>query len=207
MRRSCRALRLIVLLCGVAGCHPVHAPAAPQPASSQASRSRQAPLRTRSLHASQPTSQPIKRAVPDEPQPGDPSPNAPSPAEPQPGGAEPPATDELDGFATWYGSDWHGKPTASGDRFNKHKMTAAHRTLPLGSKIRVTNMANGRSVELVVNDRGPYGKRRERIVDVSEAAARQLRFINAGVCPVHIDVLWRPAKSTRHFGKKRKRKA
>lgn len=116
-------------------------------------------------------------------------------------------TDELDGFATWYGSDWHGKPTASGDRFNKHKMTAAHRTLPLGSKIRVTNTANGRSVELVVNDRGPYGKRRERIVDVSEAAARQLRFINAGVCPVHIDVLWRPAKSIRHFGKKRKRKA
>ena len=67
------------------------------------------------------------------------------------------------------------------------KLTAAHRTLPLGTRVRVTNTRNGRSVEVRINDRGPYG--RGRIIDVSEAAARQLGMIDAGVVPVTIEVL------------------
>ncbi len=109
------------------------------------------------------------------------------------------------GFATWYGDDWHGKATASGERFNKHKLTAAHRTLPLGTRVRVTNTRNGRWVEVRINDRGPYGKRRERILDVAEVAAKRLDFINAGVCPVRIEVLWLPPSKTKAAKKQKAR--
>ena len=102
--------------------------------------------------------------------------------------------------------DWHGKATASGERFNKHKLTAAHRSLPLGAKVRVTNTRNGRSVEVRINDRGPYGRRRERIIDVAEAAAKRLDFINAGVCPVRIEVLWLPPPKAKRHSKKKKAK-
>lgn len=93
-----------------------------------------------------------------------------------------------DGYATWYGGELHGGPTASGERFNKNAMTAAHRTLPLQTRVRVINKKNGRSVVLRINDRGPYGKR-SRIIDVSEAAARQLDMIDAGVVPVRVEVI------------------
>jgi rare lipoprotein A len=92
------------------------------------------------------------------------------------------------GYATWYGGGHHGGPTASGERFNKNALTAAHRTLPMGTRVRVTNERNGRSVVVRINDRGPYGKR-TRIIDVSEAAARQLGMIEAGVVPVRVEVL------------------
>jgi len=92
------------------------------------------------------------------------------------------------GLATFYGDEQHGGPTASGERFDKHKMTAAHRTLPMGTRVRVTNTRNGRSVEVRINDRGPYGNR-QRIIDVSEAAARRLDMIDAGVVPVTVEVL------------------
>jgi len=91
------------------------------------------------------------------------------------------------GMATFYG-DEQGTQTASGERFDKRKMTAAHRTLPFGTRVRVTNTKNGRSVEVRINDRGPFGKR-TRIIDVSEAAARQLGMIDAGVVPVTIEVV------------------
>lgn len=93
------------------------------------------------------------------------------------------------GFATWYGGNHHGGPTASGERYNMHAMTAAHRTLKMNTRVRVTNKKNGRSVVLRINDRGPYGKRRERIIDVSQAAAKQLDMIEAGVVPVVVEVL------------------
>ena len=93
-----------------------------------------------------------------------------------------------DGYATWYGGSLHGGPTASGERFDKNAMTAAHRTLPLGTMVRVTNKANGRTVELRINDRGPYGNK-SRIIDVSEGAARRLDMIDAGVVPVRVEVL------------------
>jgi len=95
------------------------------------------------------------------------------------------------GYATWYGGGHHGGPTASGERYNKNAMTAAHRNLPMNTRVRVTNTKNGRSVVLRINDRGPYGKRRERIIDVSEAAAEKLDMIDAGVVPVTVEILGR----------------
>jgi rare lipoprotein A len=92
------------------------------------------------------------------------------------------------GMATFYGIEQHGGPTASGERFDRNKLTAAHRTLPMGTRVRVTNTRNGRSVEVRINDRGPYGNR-NRIIDVSEAAARRLDMIDAGVVPVIVEVL------------------
>jgi len=88
------------------------------------------------------------------------------------------------GNASWYGE---AQMTASGERFNKHALTAAHRTLPLGTRVRVTNTRNGRSVTVRINDRGPYGK--GRIIDLSEAAAKQLDMIEAGVVPVTLEVV------------------
>jgi len=88
------------------------------------------------------------------------------------------------GYASWYNEP---QKTASGERFNKNAMTAAHRTLPMGTRVRVTNTRNGRSVVVRINDRGPYGK--GRIIDLSEAAARQLGMIDAGVAPVQLEVL------------------
>lgn len=93
------------------------------------------------------------------------------------------------GYATWYGGNHHGGPTASGERYNMHAMTAAHRTLKMNTRVRVTNTRNGRSVVVRINDRGPYGKKRERIIDVSQAAARRLDMIEAGVVPVRVEVL------------------
>jgi len=94
------------------------------------------------------------------------------------------------GKASWYGGRLHGRKTASGERFNKDAMTAAHRTLPFGSRVRVTNLANGRTVVVRINDRGPFG--RGRIIDLSEAAARALQMIRSGVVRVVVEVLSRP---------------
>lgn len=95
----------------------------------------------------------------------------------------------LRGKAVYYGGKWHGRKTASGERFDKNAMTAAHRKLPLGTRVRVTNLANGRSVVLRINDRGPWGKDRSRIIDVSEGAARKLDFIRQGWTRVTIEIL------------------
>ena len=92
-----------------------------------------------------------------------------------------------EGLATWYGRNHHGGPTASGERFNMHAMTAAHRTLPFGTMVRVEDLKTGRSVVVRINDRGPYG--RGRIIDVSEAAARELGIIDRGIAKVRIVVL------------------
>jgi len=93
------------------------------------------------------------------------------------------------GVASFYGYDGSGTQTASGQRFNPEGMTAAHRSLPFGTKVRVTNTHNGRSVVLRINDRGPYI--RGRIIDVSAGAARILGMMGSGVAPVHIEVLGR----------------
>jgi rare lipoprotein A len=92
-----------------------------------------------------------------------------------------------EGKASWYGREQHGHLTASGERFNMYELTAAHRTLRMGSRVRVINLRNGRSVVVRINDRGPYS--RGRIIDVSAAAARQLDMMNSGVVPVRIEVL------------------
>lgn len=112
--------------------------------------------------------------------------------------------DVLHGRAVWYGGGHHGGPTASGERFDKHAMTAAHRDLPLGTKVRVTNKRNGKSVTLRINDRGPYGKDRRRIIDVSEGAAAILDFIDAGWTEVKIEVLERPPPKPKKKKKKKR---
>ncbi|NDD31501.1 MAG: septal ring lytic transglycosylase RlpA family protein [Proteobacteria bacterium] len=88
------------------------------------------------------------------------------------------------GVASWYGPGFDGLPTASGERFNRRALTAAHRTLPLGSRAQIINLGNGRSVDVVVNDRGPYVG--GRIIDVSQGAAEQLGFVGAGTARVEI---------------------
>ena len=100
----------------------------------------------------------------------------------------------LRGKASWYGRYHHGGATASGERFDMHAFTAAHRTLRFGSIVRVINQKNGRSVVVRINDRGPFGKDRSRIIDLSEAAARKLDMIRAGVVPVVIEVLEEPPR-------------
>jgi rare lipoprotein A len=97
------------------------------------------------------------------------------------------ATKSEVGRASWYGGRFHGRRTASGEVFNQNAMVAAHRTLKLDSRVRVTNLANGRSVVVRVIDRGP--RSRGKIIDVSRAAAKQLGFLKAGTAPVRIDVL------------------
>lgn len=95
------------------------------------------------------------------------------------------------GLASFYGPGFHGEETANGEIFNQRAMTAAHRTLPLGTVVRVTNLENGRSVVVRINDRGPYGRnyRRGTIIDVSKGAAERLRFIRKGLVRVKVEVL------------------
>jgi rare lipoprotein A len=89
------------------------------------------------------------------------------------------------GYASWYGGESNGKSTASGGRFNKDELTAAHRTLPLESKVLVTNMANGRSVTVRITDRGP--SRQGRIIDLSQSAAEELGMRSSGLARVHVE--------------------
>ena len=89
------------------------------------------------------------------------------------------------GTASWYGAAFAGRPTASGEIFDPKKLTAAHRTLPLGAVVQVTNLRNGRSVLVQINDRGPF--KPGRILDCSEGAARALGFRGRGVAEVAID--------------------
>jgi rare lipoprotein A len=88
------------------------------------------------------------------------------------------------GVGSYYGPKFHGKKTASGEKFNQNAMTAAHKTLPFGTRLKVTNVSNKRSVVVRVNDRGPFI--RGRIVDVSTIAARQLGIVGRGVARVRI---------------------
>lgn len=90
----------------------------------------------------------------------------------------------AEGGASWYGADFRGSRTASGERFDPEALTAAHRSLPFGTCLKVENLANGRSVEVRVNDRGPFAA--GRIIDLSEAAARALGFVREGVARVRL---------------------
>jgi len=98
------------------------------------------------------------------------------------------------GLASYYGPGFHGEATASGEIFNMYEMVAAHRSLPLGSVVRVTNLKNSRRVTLRVIDRGPYGRnyRKGTIIDVSKGAAHRLGFIRDGLVPVRVEVLKLP---------------
>lgn len=91
------------------------------------------------------------------------------------------------GIASWYGREFHGRRTASGRRFDMHALTAAHKTLPFGTKVRVTNLENNRSVVVTITDRGPFVK--GRIVDLSMRAAEVLGFKRKGKAKVRVEVV------------------
>ncbi len=90
------------------------------------------------------------------------------------------------GIASWYGSDFHGKPTSSGEIYDMYQLTCAHNTFPLGTTVMVTNLENGKSLELKVNDRGPFVK--DRIIDLSYAAAKILGMWEKGTAYVKVEV-------------------
>ena len=96
------------------------------------------------------------------------------------------------GTASWYGEDFHAKYTANGEDYNMHTLTAAHRTLPLPSIVRVTNLENGRSLVLRVNDRGPFAK--NRIIDISKRGAQLLGFQNKGTAKVRVEIMAEESK-------------
>lgn len=93
----------------------------------------------------------------------------------------------LVGRASWYGERWHGRPTATGEVYDQNSLTAAHRTLPFGTLVRVTNLFNGKQVTVRINNRGPYVAGRD--IDLSRAAAEAIDLIGPGVAPVAIEVL------------------
>lgn len=97
------------------------------------------------------------------------------------------------GTASWYGEDFNGKSTANGERYNMNTLTAAHRTLPLPSIVRVTNLQNGRSVILRVNDRGPYVK--DRIIDLSKRGAQLLGYMGQGTTKVKVEIMAEESKA------------
>jgi rare lipoprotein A len=91
------------------------------------------------------------------------------------------------GQASYYGNEFHGRKTANGERFDQNQLTAAHRTLPFGTRLKVTNTQNGKTVVVRVNDRGPFVK--GRVIDLSSSAFRSIAQLNSGVVPVRIQVI------------------
>lgn len=91
------------------------------------------------------------------------------------------------GQASYYGQKFHGRTTANGERFDMHGLTAAHRTLPFGTRVRVTNSRNKQSVTVRINDRGPFTG--GRVIDLSRSAASKIGMIKSGVAPVNIEIL------------------
>src|SRR6187549_2269273 len=91
------------------------------------------------------------------------------------------------GKASFYADKFEGQPTASGEKYRHNKLTGAHKTLPFGTKVRITNVANNESVEVTINDRGPYVE--DRIIDLSKAAAEKLGFVNQGLAEVKLEVI------------------
>ncbi len=96
------------------------------------------------------------------------------------------------GIASWYGDPFHGRPTSNGEIYDKEAFTAAHKTLPLGTRVKVTHLASGRSVLLTVNDRGPFVD--DRVIDVSHRAARELGFADDGLAEVRVQALFSPLR-------------
>ncbi len=102
-------------------------------------------------------------------------------------GAAPPRVEprrgaEQDGYASWYGNRFHGRKTANGERFDQNAMTAAHKSLPFGSKVKVVDQRTGNAITVTINDRGPFAK--GRVIDLSRAAATELGFRNRGTTKV-----------------------
>jgi rare lipoprotein A len=93
------------------------------------------------------------------------------------------------GLASWYGKHHQGRKTASGERFSRGQLTAAHRSLPLGTKVKVTNLRTKQQVVVKITDRGPYGAGKRRIIDLSEAAAKRVGLLEHGTERVEVVVV------------------
>lgn len=107
------------------------------------------------------------------------------------------------GNASWYGGKFHGRKTSNGEKFNKHRLTAAHLSLPFDTKVKVTNMRNNKSVIVRINDRGPH--RSDRIIDLSEKAAKKLEGDREGIIYVKVQVLNKPGGIFKKFSDKKRR--
>ena len=141
------------------------------------------------LSAQQPA--PPKAEPPPAPQPATPPAATNAPAENKASG------DAMQGTAAYYSNRFNGRRTVSGARFNNSLLTAAHMTLPMGSRVKVTNLKNNHSVVVTINDRGPTNP--GRIIDVSRAAAKRLGFVHAGLTEVKLEVVGKTAiKRSRH---------
>ncbi|CAA6822506.1 MAG: Rare lipoprotein A precursor [uncultured Sulfurovum sp.] len=105
------------------------------------------------------------------------------------------------GKGSWYGKKFHGRKTANGERYNMYAYTAAHKTLPFNTMVRVTNLRNKRSIIVRINDRGPYV--RGRIIDLSYLAAKKLGYINKGVAKLKVKVLYKQKRKKKKKKKKR----
>ena len=101
------------------------------------------------------------------------------------------------GLASYYGKGFHGRKAADGDRFSQNEMTAAHRHLPLGTKVMVENRDTGEQVEVKITDRGPYVDKKRRIIDLSQAAADSIGLVEQGVGPVRVVITEESAKRTK----------
>ncbi len=100
---------------------------------------------------------------------------------------------EEEGLASWYGSDWHGRMTSNGEVYNMYDLTAAHKTLPMETRVRVINLQNDKETVVRINDRGPFVK--DRIIDLSYKAAKEIGLVGPGVAPVKVVALGRPVRS------------
>lgn len=106
---------------------------------------------------------------------------------PDPASREPSSSSQLEGVASYYADDFNGRKTASGEPYDMNDLTAAHRTLPFGTKVKVTNLDTGRSVVVRINDRGPF--KDDRVIDLSLGAAKQLGLIALGTGRVILQIL------------------
>ena len=97
------------------------------------------------------------------------------------------AKEKISGMVSWYADKFHGKKTSSGEVYNKTELTAAHRSLPFGTKVKVTNVKNGKSVVVKINDRGPHSK--SRVLDLSKAAFTEIGSIDSGVLNIEMEVV------------------
>ena len=121
------------------------------------------------------------------------NPAQPPPAQPsaaQPSAAKPsaaPLVEETTGYASWYGHPYHGRRTTNGETYDMNTMTAAHRTLPFDTVVKVSNLSNGKTVTVRINDRGPFVK--DRIIDLSYIAAKQIDMVGPGTARVSLEIL------------------
>jgi len=103
---------------------------------------------------------------------------------------------EAEGLASWYGGEFDGRPTASGEIFDENGLSAAHRTLPLNTWVEVENLDNGRRLVVRINDRGPFAHTEERIIDLSRGAARELGVLGPGTARVRIRTVESPGNGS-----------